>query len=82
MFTLGSVLLIFLGSERAKCLLTLIVFGCVTVGKCHNVSKESWTKLLLQIKDQDIFKAFKSLHKEVMPKTNDHLAQFCLLALH
>lgn len=50
--------------------------GCDTVGKFHNVSKDSWTKLFLQIKDQVIFNVFESLQEEVMPKTVDDLAKF------
>ena len=70
-------LLEFLGSKHVKCLLTLhCLTGCNTVGKFHNVSKESWTKLFLQTKDQDIFKTFESLQQEVMPKTIHYLAKF------
>ena len=72
-------LLEFLASERAKCLLKLhYLTGCDALGKFYNVSKELWTKLFLQIKDQDISKPFECLQKEVMPKTIDHLANlFC-----
>ena len=70
-------LLEFLGSKHVKCLLTLhCLTGCNTVGKFHNVSKESWTKLFLQTKDQDIFKTFESLQQEFMPKTIHYLAKF------
>ena len=70
-------LLEFLGSDRAKYLLTLhYLNGCNTVGKFYNHSKEPWPKLFLQIKYQDVFKAFESLHEKVMPKTIDHLANF------
>ena len=59
----------FLGFEHAKCLLTLhYLTGCNTVEKFHNVSKESWTKLFLQINDREIFKAFESLLEEVIRK--------------
>ena len=56
----------FLGCEHAKCLHYLT--GCDTVEKFHNVSKELWTKLFLQIHDRDIFKAFESLLEEVIRK--------------
>ena len=69
-------LLELLVSEHVKCLLTLhCLTGCNTAGKFH-VSKESWTKLFLQIKDQDIVKAFESLQEEVMLETIDYLAKF------
>lgn len=70
-----DILLEIVGSELAKCLLTLLCLtGCDTVGKFHNVSKESWARLFLQIKDQVILKAFEGLQEEVIPKTIDHLA--------
>ena len=39
----------------------------------------SWKKIFLQIKDQDIFKAFERLQEEFMLKTIDHLAEFIAL---
>lgn len=54
-------LLEFLGNESAKCLFTFhYLTGCDTVVK-FQISKESRTKLFLQLNDQDIFKAFESL---------------------
>ena len=47
----------------------------LAVIKFH-ISKESWTKLFQQIKDQDVFKAFESLQEEIIPKIIDHLAKF------
>ena len=43
-----DILLEIVGSELAKCLLTLhCLTGCDTVGKFHNASKKSWRKLFL-----------------------------------
>lgn len=54
-------LLEFLSNESAKCLFTFhYLTGCDTVVK-FQISKESRTKLFLQLNDQDIFKAFESL---------------------
>ena len=54
-------LLEFLGNESAKCLFTFdYLTGRDTVVK-FQISKESRTKLFLQLNDQDIFKAFESL---------------------
>ena len=72
------VIYLFQSKSKLYSCLKIVALHCLTgSGMLENfVSKDSWTKLFLQIKEQDIFKAFESLQEDVMPKTIGHLAKF------
>ena len=50
--------------------------GCDTVGKINNVSKEWWTKLFLDVQNnQDLMIAFRNFQENVDEETVEQLAK-------